>query len=188
MEKIYKLPVIFLMVFAIAGSVYAISPVALATDAGGTAKNVFPQEEDVYGIGRFGLVGYACSAVGEACSGSVDLYVVNDNTGWWIGDGSEVLVDVSDGVETVDVSGTCISAPVGLECLIQMPVEQIWAADTMPGKYDFIIDVGRDGVFNQQDPIDNAIVSGFSVLPEFTTIGAGLVLIGAGFYAWRKRK
>lgn len=173
------------MLLSMIGSAYAISPVALATGSSGTAKDKFAPSENVYGIGRFDLVTYACSAVNESCSGNVDLYVVTDKT--WVGDGTENLVEVGDGIEAKNVSGKCINAS-GLECLITLPVTRIWAADTVPGNYDFVIDVDRDGIFGQYDPIDNAIIAGFTVLPEFTTIGAALVLLGSGLYASYKRR
>lgn len=183
MRKLCVLSVI--LVCLLANSVLGVSPVAHATEADGTVKDEFVPTENVYGIGQFNLYTYQCSSVNEACSGEVDLYVVNDKK--WTGGIGEWLFEVGDGVETVSVSGTCIAAS-GLECLIQMPVQQIWGATTTPGKYDFVIDIDQDGVLGQDDPIDDAYITGFTIIPEFTTIGAALVLAGAGLYALKKRK
>ena len=189
MKKISILSVVFLMLLGMIGSAYAITSVALATNSSGAAKDEFSPTDNVYGIGQFNLNTYACSAVNNPCSGLVDLYVVGHRSDW-IGNGTEALVDVGDGKETINVSGKCINAS-GLECLIQLPktpATKIWAAVTTPGSYDFVIDVDRDAIFDQADPIDNAIIAGFTVLPEFTTIGAALALIGSGLYARYKRR
>ena len=185
-KKISRLSVLFLAFFSMISSVYAITPVAHATNSSGTVKNVFAPTEDVYGIGQFNLYTYACSSVGEVCSGLVHLYVVNEKT--WTGGIGELLIEVGDGVETANVSGTCIKAVAGLECKILMPATKIWASTTNPGQYDFAIDINRDGVLGQRDPIDDELIIGFTVLPEFTTIGAALALIGSGLYARYKRK
>ena len=99
-----------------------------------------------------------------------------------------MLVEVGDGVETTSVSGTCINATVGLECLIQLPATKIWSSTTDPGDYDFAIDINQDGILGQKEPIDDALIVGFTVLPEFTTVGTAIVLLGSGLYARFRRK
>lgn len=186
MKKIIVLGISLIFLLGIVGSVTAIYPWAHATDASGTVKDEFIPTENVYGIGQFDLYTYTCTTENDPCSGTVDLYVVNARQ--WTGGVGEILVEVGDGVETVGVSGTCLSTANGLECKIVMPVTQIWAATTTPGKYDFAIDIDKDAILGQADPIDDAYIVGFSVLPEFTTIGAALVLFGAGLYAMKKRR
>ena len=174
------------MLLCLVSSVYAISPAAHATDSSGTVKNEFSPIEDVYGLGQFELTTYACISVGEACSGDVDLYVVNAKT--WTGGIGELLIEVGDGVETTSVSGTCINSTSGLECKILMLATKIWSATTSPGDYDFAIDINQDGILGSKEPIDDALIVGFTVLPEFTTVGAALVLLGSGFgYAHARR-
>ena len=193
-KKVGMLGVLFLMILGLVGSAYAITPethvvpVAHVSDADKNVQNEFLPTEDVYGFGRFEEVDYTCAAVDEACSGFVDLYIVNESLDWWAGDGTEALIETGDGVETVGVSGTCIDAPKGLECFVDMPVTKVWSAVTTHGSYDFIIDVDQDAFLDQFDPIDDAIITGFTVLPEFTTIGAALVLLGSGLYARYKRR
>ena len=187
MKKIGILSFVFLMLLVMVGSVYAISPAAHATDSSGTVKNEFLPTVDVYGIGQFEETDYSCSFAGEACSGNVDLYVVNAKT--WTGGIGELLIEVGDGIENTSVSGTCIQPTVGpLECLISMPATRIWVADTTPGEYDFAIDINQDGILGSKEPIDDALIVGFTVLPEFTTVGAALVLLGSGLYARFKRR
>jgi len=192
-KKVGMLGVLFLMLLGLVGSAYAIIPaehvsaVAHVTDSDKNVKDQFLTTEDVFGFGRFEEVDYNCTAVAEACSGFVDLYVVDNNPAIWVGDGTEALVEVGDGVETLAVSGICIDAG-RFECFVDMPVTQIWSAETTHGDYDFIIDVDQDGIFDSFDPVDDAMITGFSVLPEFTTIGAALVLLGSGLYARYKRR
>lgn len=185
MKKFGMLGILFLMLLGLVGSVYAISPAAHATDSSGTVKDEFAPTEDIYGIGQFDLYTYACSYAGEECSGLVNLYVVNAKM--WTGGVGEELIEVGDGVETASVSGTCIDAS-GLECLVQMPATMIWAADTNHGDYDFAIDINQDGILGQREPIDDALVVGFTVLPEFTIIGISLVLLVAGAYGTLRRR
>ena len=186
MKKLTSIITLFTIVLMLANVAYAISPVAHATDSNGNVKDEFLKEESVYGLGRFDLYAYKCTYIGEQCSGEVDLYVVNDKQ--WTGGIGELLFDAGDGAESVAVSGICIDTRHGPECLIDLPVSQIWGADTMPGKYDFVIDVNQDGVFDQEDPVDDAYITGFTVIPEFTTVGAAIVLAGAGLYILKKRK
>ncbi len=186
MKKLIGLGIVLSIFLMLAGTAYAVSPVAHATDAGGNVKDEFTQDESVYGVGQFDLYTYSCAAADEICSGEVDLYVVNDKQ--WTGGIGELLFDTGDGVETVAVSGICIDARRGTECKVMLPVTQIWAADTVPGKYDYVIDVDKDGVLGQDDPIDDAYITGFTVLPEFTTMGAAFILLGAGFYSLKKKK
>jgi len=184
MKKIGMLSFLVVMILGLAGSAYAISPVTHAADCDGTVKDVYIPTEDICQIGSFEEGDYNCTSVGEACSGFVDLYVVS-NRDDWIGDGTEALVEVGDGVETLAVSGTC---DINQECRIVLPATLVWSAETSPGDYDFIVDVNQDAILDSFDPVDDAAITGFSVLPEFTTIGAALVLLGSGLYARFKRR
>jgi hypothetical protein len=103
----------------------------------------------------------------------VDIYVVNDTT-WRYG------MDIpSDGIVT-----TVLTLSKG-----EIPQTMVWKAPLTPGKYDIIVDVNRDGEYNDGDCLlDNHInvTAGFLVIPEYI-IGTALGTAGcfAAFGAYR---
>jgi hypothetical protein len=112
-----------------------------SSDVLGSVKDSFDPGESVYvTVPEAGL--------------TVSLYVVADKIAWNNGD---TLTDVSlDGVETLT-----LNAGQGTQII------QIWGAPLTPGKYDIVMDVDRDGVFDAElDCVDDMKITGLHVVPE----------------------
>jgi len=111
-------------------------------DSGGVTKDEFLPGEDVYAKGS-GFV-----------DNTYDIYVVEDTT--WT-DGMAIPERVPETAEAV----TCVSGAFW---------ELVWAAPLIPGKYDIVVDVGGNGVYDAGvDPLDDMDVglAGFFVVPEY---------------------
>jgi hypothetical protein len=127
-----------------------------SSDVLGDDKNSFMPDENVYvTVPEAGL--------------TVSLYVVADKSTWNDGD---PLTDVSlDGVETLT-----LNSGQGTQTI------QIWNAPLLPGNYDIVMDVDRDGVFDAElDCVDDMEITGFFVVPEIPlgTIMGSLSMLAA---------
>jgi hypothetical protein len=110
-----------------------------SSDSAGDLKDEFQPDETVY-------------VTTEATGGRVTFYSVIDRTVW---DNGDPLTDVSDGPETLTLN------PSGKQTI------QIWA-NAVPGKYDIVMDVDNDGVFDAGlDLVDSVLIAGFFVVPEY---------------------
>ncbi|MDH5688906.1 MAG: DNRLRE domain-containing protein [Candidatus Bathyarchaeota archaeon] len=111
-------------------------------DSGAVTKDEFLPGQDVYAKGT-GFV-----------DNTYDMYVVKDTT--W-NDGMAIPERVPGTTETV----SCVSGAF---------LELVWAAPLIPGKYDIVVDVGGNGVYDAGvDPLDDMDVglAGFFVVPEY---------------------
>ncbi|MCK5108286.1 MAG: hypothetical protein KAR25_01200, partial [Methanosarcinales archaeon] len=96
-------------------------PSAASSTATGATKDAYRTNEDVYATGS----GFTTA--------NADIYLVQDQD--W-NDGDPIPADVTGSVETVSVSDGDI-APV-----------LVWHAPLTPGRYDIVIDVNRNGVYD----------------------------------------
>ncbi|WP_135606361.1 PEF-CTERM sorting domain-containing protein [Methanococcoides sp. NM1] len=137
----------------------------VSSDVGGTEKNVFDLDENVY-----------CYAGNlPANDPAVDIYVVPDQS-WSVGD--SIGADVSGGVETVATDGA------GL-----IGVTEIWTQPLTVGDYDIIVDVDQDGVLDANEAVDGMTLQGFEAIPEFPTIAIPIVaIIGLAFLLQRRKE
>lgn len=132
--------------------------------ANSTAWNdYFKANQDVWI--RFMLVA-ECSdgthvIVGPNNPAPVDVYVVRDKNGWKDGDSLSPYI----------VKKTIVTDPQGL-----IPPEMVWPAPTVVGNYDMIIDLDRNGKFNDtpqcQELVDNDTGVGFWVMGSGSVVGA----------------
>lgn len=139
-----------------------------SADPYGAKKDVFSPSSDVYANGT-----------GFPQSSLVDIWVVNHTT--W-SDGMKIP---SDGILTTvstDGSGNILPAIV-------------WHAPLVPGLYDIVADVGRDGFYNAtEDCLDDCgcqVAAGFLVLPEYvlgTVAGVAGCFAALGVYRFSKRR
>ena len=115
-----------------------------ATDPTGVIKNLFQVGESVH----------VRVKNGSFTPGSqVDVYVVVDDL-WTIG--KAITADVSGGMETLIANANgAFDGP---------PFPQVWAPPLVPGNYDVVFDANRDGLFNDTDGVDDAVLgTGFVV-------------------------
>ncbi|PXF61950.1 MAG: hypothetical protein C4B59_01605 [Candidatus Methanogaster sp.] len=156
-----------------------LSPTAAASNATGTPKDIYLDDEDVYATGS-----------GFRAGTDVDIFVVS-HRGWGWSDGDSIpsrgLVTVSDG--TVSTSGDL--SPV-----------LVWHAPLVPDEcgigYDIVIDANQNGVYDAStDGLDSGSPS-FDVIirmpsapvPALTPIGV-IALVGLlcviGMFRIRRR-
>jgi hypothetical protein len=128
----------------------------------GADKATFNPDEDVYVNGS----GY--SPIASLC-----IYVVNHKATWSDGD---PLTRVPNTETTVLTDGDG-----------EIPPTVVWHKPLVPGKYDIVVDVDCDGVFDSNDLTKDAldandlqVAAGFLVVPEYLL---GTVLGLAGFFA-----
>ncbi len=139
--------------------VYYPIPIIESCDSSGTTKDTFDLTDDIYVTGT----GYSPSA-------TYDLYVVEDESVWI--DGMAIPVRVSGTVSTVssDAGGN-------------VPATLAWAGPLVPGKYDIVVDVNGDGIYDAEvdalDDSDIKVTAGFFVVPEVPlgTIAASAAMI-----------
>lgn len=137
----------------------------------GTADNQFDEGDDlcVYGVGF-------------NPGSQVDVVVVADQDDYNEGD---LLSPVAKETVTTTSSGL-------------IALTKVWQS-VVSGLYDIIVDIARNGFWNSGDAVNIGSGAGVAVsggegpsqpdeVPEFTTLGALLVLIGAGFIISRKRR
>lgn len=116
-------------------------------DSTGLYRNVFNLTETVYVNGT----GYSPSATYEIC-------VVNDVASW--NDGMEIPARIPGTATTVssDSSG-------------HIPPTAVWGAGLSLGKYDIVVDVDGNGVYDDEiaalDNDDIEVTAGFLTIPEF---------------------
>jgi hypothetical protein len=134
----------------------------------GTQKDIFQPGESVYAIGS----GYTPDTL-------YDLYIVDDTT-WTDGMAIPVRVASTEISVTTDAYGNIAA------------VTLVWASSVI-GKYDIVVDVGKDGYYNASiDALDDMDVSdaGFEAIPEFSTIAIPVAsILGLlFFFNYRKRR
>jgi len=147
------------------------SPTIMPYRCDGTATNTFSEGEDlcVYGVGF-------------EPNSELDILVVNNQDDY---DEGQQLLPVAKKTVTTTSSGL-------------IALERIWKS-IVKGLYDIIVDIARNGIWNKGDATNigrgaGVIVEGAEStpepvdVPEFTTIGSLLVLIGAGIIIRRRRK
>jgi hypothetical protein len=155
--------------------VYYLNPAIESCDSLGTVEDSFGLMEDVYVVGS-----------GFAPSTTYDLYVVLDEAVW------------SDGmVIPARVSGSATS--VSSDFAGNIPVTLAWASPLVPGKYDIVVDVNGNGVYDAGvDALDDGdieVTAGFFVIPEVpmgTLMASTALIIGFvcyfGFPKIRRKK
>ncbi|MCW4044837.1 MAG: DNRLRE domain-containing protein [Candidatus Bathyarchaeota archaeon] len=131
-------------------------------DAEGNEKDIFQLTDDVWATGE-----------GFEASTSYPIYVVSD-AAW------------TDGMHIPDsVSGT-ISTVYTEENGVIMRQTPVWNHPLTPGKYDIVIDVNSNGVYDSGidvlDDNDIQVTAGFFVIPEYA-FGA-LISLAACFAAF----
>jgi hypothetical protein len=115
----------------------------VATDENGVEKNEFSTNESVAINVRNGSF---------TPGSQVDIYVVVDNL-WTIG--KAITADVSGGVDTILVNANGAFGP---------PPPVVWPAPLTPGRYDVVFDANRNGLFDDGDGVDDAVLgTGFVV-------------------------
>jgi hypothetical protein len=111
-----------------------------STDSLGTTKDEYTIEEIVYATGS-----------GFPTTEDVHVHVVTD-TAW--SDQDPILPDVSGGVEAVSTDDDGNLGPAA-----------VWLPETVPGEYDMVFDVDKDGVYDEGlDVVDDPNHPGFVVL------------------------
>lgn len=136
---------------------FAPLPTIESCDAAGTKKDVFDVGETVY-----------ISGSGYPASSTFDLYIVADVTAWT--DGMTIPERVSGAATTIssDISG--IISPTA-----------VWNAPTVLGKYDIVVDIDGNGVYNvlidSLDSDDVDVTAGF-VISEFSLGMFALFIMG----------
>lgn len=111
-------------------------------NATGSEINTFYTNETVYVKGSSNIT---------TTSTQVDIYIVNDNNNWANG---TVLVDVSGGKKTNTTNSSG-----------HLETMRAWSPTLTIGKYDIVVDVDRNGVYNSTvDYVDNLATTGFEVI------------------------
>lgn len=117
-------------------------------DATGAKQDTFLPGENVYVVGS----GYSPST-------TYDIYVVNDVTTWTNGMPIPPRVIGTEATVTSDVAGN-------------IPVSLAWGAPLKIGKYDIVVDVNGNGVYDEDvdalDDSDIQVTAGFNVIPEYS--------------------
>jgi hypothetical protein len=113
----------------------------LSCNASGSEVNTFYTNDTVYVTSTGNIT---------ADNQTVDIYVIYDD--YWI---YTTLTDVSsEGKETITTNATGY-----------MNVTKIWSPTLAVGKYDIVIDVNRNGMYDSGvDLVDNTTITGFEVL------------------------
>jgi hypothetical protein len=146
-------------------------PTVESCDVAGVRTDVFGPSSTVYANGE----NYAFSKL-------YAIYVVEDVPSWV--DGMVIPARVEGTATMISSTGAGFVGPVA-----------IWGAPLVPGKYDIIVDVNGNGIYDSGidalDSDDVEVTGGFLVIPEYElgTI-AGLIGCFAAFGAFRfvKRK
>ncbi|MFQ6118630.1 MAG: hypothetical protein ACE5KE_01945, partial [Methanosarcinales archaeon] len=116
-----------------------------------------------------------CYAGNLSANDVVDIYVVNNSDSW---DEGDTLTDVSGGAETVttDSSGN-------------INVTMIWSTNLTVGKYDIVVDLDQDGVYDDDEPVDSLDTTGFDAIPEFPSVAIPIasVIVLLLLFAYRRR-
>ena len=136
------------------------------SDASGVTKIQFEDNEDVYAVGQ-GPASTTCY-----------VYVMDNRIVW---NDNDSLAGYRERV-TVVIDNTGMN--------FNPSPTMIWPAEeTVVGPYDLVIDTGMDGFFNSSvDDVENCRVTGFTVVPEFTTIAIPMIaLLGLVLYMRRKK-
>lgn len=145
-----------------------------SSDSTGTKKDTFYPADDVYVIGS----GYSPST-------TYDLYLVEDVATW--SDGMPIPTRVAGTANAIssDASGN-------------IPTTLVWSALLTLGKYDIVVDVNGNGVYDAGvdalDDSDIQVTAGFNVIPEvpfgtlMTFVSMFIALIGfIGFKNFRPK-
>jgi hypothetical protein len=140
-------------------------------DSYGAKKDTFSPSEDVYVNGS-----------GFEPSGTFDIYIVNDKTTWNDGDPIPPRIAGTEATVSSEADGRILPTIV-------------WHHDLTPGKYDIVIDVNRNGIYNKNDDClddnDIQVTAGFLIIPEYV-LGAILGLAGCfaayGVFRFSKRQ
>jgi len=147
---------------------YAVTATVESCDSLGVTQNTFDPSEDVYAVGS----GYAPSTVAVI---TYPIYVVEDVT--WT-DGMMIPARVPGTATTVssDILGEIVPTLA-------------WSSPLTPGKYDIVVDVNRNGFYNEGidalDDSDIQVTAGFFVIPEYplgTILGLIVCLAALGVF------
>ena len=148
-------------------------PTIKSCNSTGTEKNTFDLGEEVWVIGSH----FESSIL-------VDMYAVQDVLEWSDFDGMDIsdltIMDMNKDVET-DANGN-------------IPATPLWTSGLVPGKYDIVVDVNQNGVYDDGvDVLDDYEVetAGFFVIPEFwlgTILGLVACFAAFGVFYASKRK
>ena len=145
-----------------AGMAAAAWPDIGACDSNGITKTVFADADDVYVKGQ------------GADGATYNVYVMPDQTSW---NGNENLEANKVAKISVTVDNT--------EQFRQL----IWAGtQTIPEKYDLVLDTNGNGVFDLGDDVEDGMEVGLTIVPEFATMAIPvLALLGLVLYMRRKK-
>ena len=129
-------------------------------DPYGAQKDTFNPGEDVYVYGD-----------GFTFSTTLDIHIVNDKATWQDGDTIPSRVAGTATTVSSDTSG-------------KIPLTLVWLHGLTPGKYDIVVDVDGDGIYDKDtdclDDNDVNVTAGFLVIPEYVM---GIIMGLAGFFA-----
>ena len=132
---IFSASIFFLLLTATASA-----QTVYVTNSSGQIKNTFYTNETVYITSPDAIL---------TNSSEVWVYIVSNSDSWSNGTS---LTDVSTGRKLLTTNSTGY-----LQTLV------IWNPPLTVGKYDAVVDIGRDGQYNTNDVLDNATAVGFEV-------------------------
>jgi hypothetical protein len=139
MKKFLLIVIIFFTVFVNAAKAQSI----ISCNSTGYEINTFYTNETVYVKSTTNITINATE---------VDIYIVNDNNTWTNG---TILTDVSGGKKTNTTNATGY-----------LELTRIWSPTLTVGKYDIVVDVDRNAVYNSSiDYVDSLTATGFEVIP-----------------------
>jgi len=181
MKKVFFLFLILSMLTVgfVNGYVHSINTI----DETGEITKEFDTSESIYINSEFIYYPDDCSAIGEVCKGDVNIYTVQSNL--WTENVGEKLFERGGGIENVKIEGECKDTRFGLQCFTEIQKELVWDAPTKQGEYQVIVDVNKDGVLGQADPITSNYPQGIIIesnaINYFTTLrgteGEGITIL-----------
>ncbi len=137
MKKVIFISLIFFLFFVSAVNAQSIS----ATNSTGHVKNSFYTNETVY-VTSFGNI--------LSNSSEVWVYITSDSDSW--SEGTNLTsVSIARILLTTNSTGSLLTSP-------------IWNPPLKVGKYDVVVDVGKDDKYNTSDFVDNTSAVGFEVV------------------------
>jgi PKD repeat protein len=155
--------------------VYTTLATVESCDSTGAKKDTFYPAEDVY-----------ASGTGYSPSTTYVIYVVEDVTAW------------TDGIAIPSrVPGTATS--ISSDADGNIPATIVWSAPLVLGKYDIVVDVNGNGVYDEDtDALDDTnieVTAGFNVIPEVplgTILASASMMIALATYIavpkWRRKR
>jgi hypothetical protein len=143
MKKILLMAGIILFTAFISSVNSAQAQSIISCNSTGSEINTFYTNETVYAASSINI---------STTSTPVYIYIVSDNNTWANG---TALTDVSGGDETATTNSSGY-----------LEIKRIWSPTLTIGKYDIVVDVNGDGIYNSSiDYVDSLTATGFEVIP-----------------------